>query len=193
MIERKYWTRRYWRYRSYWRYWTGWYWRHWRYWTRWPPGPRDSCQDQGRSRCCAAIQAKELGPANYNVYLSIFRCSYCFFFYSILTLAKKSRNHTYTAICASLTTPGGVWAWNCCFPPEKSKEFKTSHRMITGSKSYEWIYDRSHIKKGKTSTINYQLIAINWSSWVKPIKTRCQIWCTIEAHRDPISKVLSDW
>ena len=83
------------------------------------------------------------------------------FFYSILTLVKKSRNNTYTAICASLTTPGGVWAWNCCFPPEKSKEFKTSHRlltsstMITGSKSYEWIYDRGHIKKGKTSTINY--------------------------------------
>ena len=23
--------------------------------------------------------------------------------------------------------------------------------------------------------------------------TRCQIWCTIEAHRDPISKVLSEW
>ena len=25
------------------------------------------------------------------------------------------------------------------------------------------------------------------------LKTRCQIWCTIEAHRDPISKVLSEW
>ena len=24
-------------------------------------------------------------------------------------------------------------------------------------------------------------------------KTRCQIWCTIELHRDPISKVLSEW
>ena len=24
-------------------------------------------------------------------------------------------------------------------------------------------------------------------------KTRCQIWCTIEFHRDPISKVLSEW
>ena len=23
--------------------------------------------------------------------------------------------------------------------------------------------------------------------------TRCQIWCTIEVHRDPISKVLSEW
>ena len=26
-----------------------------------------------------------------------------------------------------------------------------------------------------------------------PAKTRCQIWCTIEVHRDPISKVLSEW
>ena len=25
------------------------------------------------------------------------------------------------------------------------------------------------------------------------ITTRCQIWCTIESHRDPISKVLSEW
>ena len=25
------------------------------------------------------------------------------------------------------------------------------------------------------------------------LKTRCQIWCTIELHRDPISKVLSEW
>ena len=25
------------------------------------------------------------------------------------------------------------------------------------------------------------------------IKTQCQIWCTIELHRDPISKVLSEW
>ena len=24
-------------------------------------------------------------------------------------------------------------------------------------------------------------------------RTRCQIWCTIEFHRDPISKVLSEW
>ena len=24
-------------------------------------------------------------------------------------------------------------------------------------------------------------------------RTRCQIWCTIELHRDPISKVLSQW
>ena len=27
----------------------------------------------------------------------------------------------------------------------------------------------------------------------KRILTRCQIWCTIEFHRDPISKVLSEW
>ena len=25
------------------------------------------------------------------------------------------------------------------------------------------------------------------------LTTRCQIWCTIEFHRDPISKVLSEW
>ena len=25
------------------------------------------------------------------------------------------------------------------------------------------------------------------------VKTRCQIWCTIVFHRDPISKVLSEW
>ena len=30
--------------------------------------------------------------------------------------------------------------------------------------------------------------------WIlKETMTRCQIWCTIEAHRDPISKVLSEW
>ena len=27
----------------------------------------------------------------------------------------------------------------------------------------------------------------------RAIMTRCQIWCTIEVHRDPISKVLSEW
>ena len=25
------------------------------------------------------------------------------------------------------------------------------------------------------------------------LRQRCQIWCTIELHRDPISKVLSEW
>ena len=28
---------------------------------------------------------------------------------------------------------------------------------------------------------------------LEPFMTRCQIWCTIEFHRDPISKVLSEW
>ena len=30
-------------------------------------------------------------------------------------------------------------------------------------------------------------------NWVNINKTRCQIWCTIELHRDPISKVLLEW
>ena len=30
-------------------------------------------------------------------------------------------------------------------------------------------------------------------SYCSVFKRRCQIWCTIELHRDPISKVLSEW
>ena len=33
---------------------------------------------------------------------------------------------------------------------------------------------------------NHQIIKIT-------LMARCQIWCTIELHRDPISKVLSEW
>ena len=51
------------------------------------------------------------------------------YFYIILTLVKRRRNDTYTAICASLTTPGGVWARNCCFPPE---EVKRVFKQATG-------------------------------------------------------------
>ena len=29
--------------------------------------------------------------------------------------------------------------------------------------------------------------------WPNKLTTRCQIWCTIELHRDPISKVLLEW
>ena len=31
------------------------------------------------------------------------------------------------------------------------------------------------------------------SIWYLRHMTRCQIWCTIEVHRDPISKVLLEW
>ena len=34
------------------------------------------------------------------------------------------------------------------------------------------------------------LLKIEWSDLNT---TRCQLWCTIELHRDPISKVLSEW
>ena len=36
---------------------------------------------------------------------------------------------------------------------------------------------------------------VTWTAFVilAMYMTRCQIWCTIEFHRDPISKVLSEW
>ena len=42
--------------------------------------------------------------------------------------------------------------------------------------------------------LSIQLLLISLSLLLAhDFKTRCQIWCTIEFHRDPISKVLSEW
>ena len=39
----------------------------------------------------------------------------------------------------------------------------------------------------------YMYLRDNINSYCNMHMTRCQIWCTIEVHRDPISKVLSEW
>ena len=43
-----------------------------------------------------------------------------------------------------------------------------------------------------TATMVYTQFVISKISTNRP-KTRCQILCTNELHRDPISKVLSEW
>ena len=49
-------------------------------------------------------------------------------------------------------------------------------------------------RQAVTKYLPTQGITFSWKN-CQPlgIKTRCQIWCTIEFHRDPISKVLSEW
>ena len=65
-----------------------------------------------------------------------------------------------------------------------------------------WVKKSHLVILGKTSCIGstWRCTWGNIVGWkyeleheTKTSKTRCQIWCTIEVHRDPISKVLSEW
>ena len=58
--------------------------------------------------------------------------------------------------------------------------------------------DQWGIKKiiAEFALFTWSCLCLKWKSWKcakKLLRTRCQIWCTIEAHRDPSSKVLSEW
>ena len=57
-----------------------------------------------------------------------------------------------------------------------------------------YIYYTKYKPKPMLPPLYLYLLTIFFISNTKyKLMTRCQIWCTIEFHRDPISKVLSEW
>ena len=83
----------------------------------------------GASRLVVVTRGLYLARHLFTLFIYLCIIALIVYFYIILTLVKRRRNDTYTAICASLTTPGGVWARNCCFPPE---EVKRVFKQATG-------------------------------------------------------------
>ena len=116
------------------------------------------------------------------------KCSLVQLVFKILFLMIRSQKHYLQPIwLVRARTRANLW-----------KVFPKNIRMNHYRDSLAWVSKKIVFfsKKEKWDGFknrNLDHPIIKYQEWFFCFRTRCQIWCTIEFHRDPISKVLSEW
>ena len=134
------------------------------------------------------------------LYLLLF-ISY-FAFQSASPLAPSSSSSFYLELGASSAAISRASAgrptsqMRGCWLFKSSPDIPISHTSCSNAVSTCWCCPRPALLLKKVVQLwSKKVPKIRVKKENKPTlnRTRCQIWCTIDAHRDPISKVLSEW